>query len=207
MSQLETQAHRSLRPASGADTAHGPWVPVRLEGGKAIHDGIAVRQQRPAGLHPIKALLRGWVCLIPCCLTRRSLLKPLGGYPTRESRTGEDVELFFRALLSGASLVHVPESLVLIRQHPSAQISAASEWASMRARDRVRLLDIVKDELHRSQITLAPLDLLLLHAALFDAQRELSRFESKTRPGGIVDALETLTFAAILRLRQIIRWF
>lgn len=143
LNKIEGQV-RALE-ASGADIAHGPWAQVWFEESRVTLDRMIV-QQEPTTPDALSAFLRGWVCLIPCCVIRLDLLIRLGGYPTA-ARTAEDLELFFRALVMGARLVHVPDSLVLVRQHPGNQISASPDGEAMRFRDRARLIRLINAKL------------------------------------------------------------
>ncbi|MFA5963288.1 MAG: glycosyltransferase family A protein [Sphingomonas sp.] len=129
---------------SGADIAYGPWIKAWLADGRACYDGL-VYQQRPVTSAPLDAFLRGWLLFVPCCVIRRTLLDRVGGYPTA-TRTAEDLELIVRAMLAGARLVHAPQGMVLVRQHPENQISASRAGAEARRRDRACLFDTI-DEL------------------------------------------------------------
>jgi len=126
---------------SGADIAYGPWIKARLEHGKAFYDGLVYQQDALAG-EPLEAFLQTWVCFIPCCLIRRSLVVQLGGYPTH-AHTAEDLELLARAILAGARFVHAQGGLVLVRQHPENQISASSAGAATRLREVAQYFAIV----------------------------------------------------------------
>lgn len=135
--------------ASGADIAYGPWIKAWLAAGTARYDGY-VCQQGPLNGASLDAFLRGWVCFVPCCVIRRDLLDRIGGYPTA-TRTAEDLEMLVRAMLAGARLVHAPGGMVLVRQHPENQISAAREGAERRSRDRAHLFDTIDELLAESR--------------------------------------------------------
>lgn len=127
-----------------ADIAYGPWIPAWLGGGDCRSDGF-VRQSRAIDSDALDAFLRGWVLFIPNCLIRRDLLQKVGGYPVG-MLTGEDMLLMFRLLSEAPRLAHTHEPLLLVRQHPSDQISAAREWSKRRAEDELRLCDAVISE-------------------------------------------------------------
>jgi glycosyltransferase involved in cell wall biosynthesis len=131
--------------ATGADIVYGPWTPVWIEKGRCEHDGY-VRQVRAVPRPPRSAFLGGWVLFIPNCLIRLSLLRAVGGYPDA-IRTGEDMLLVWRLLTHGDKVLHMPRSLLLVRQHPEGQISAASDGGRMRARDELILTETVANEL------------------------------------------------------------
>ncbi len=130
---------------TGADIVYGPWTPVWIEGERCEHDGY-VRQSRAVPRAPVRAFLRGWVLFVPNCLIRRTVLEAVGGYP-EATRTGEDMLLMWRLLARSERVLHVERSLLLVRQHPEGQISAASEGDGMRARDELMLTSAVADEL------------------------------------------------------------
>jgi glycosyltransferase involved in cell wall biosynthesis len=130
---------------TGADIVYGPWTPVWIDGRRCEHDGY-VRQSRAVPRAPTSAFLRGWVLFVPNCLIRRTVLEEVGGYP-EAIRTGEDMLLIWRLLARSSNVRHVERSLLLVRQHPDGQISAASEGDRMRARDELVLTSAVAKEL------------------------------------------------------------
>jgi len=192
--KIERQA--TALAQSGADVAYGPWTPVWLEAGQAEFDGV-VRQQSALRRAPLRAFLWGWLTLIPCCVIRRDLMVRLGGYPSARS-TGEDVELLFRLILSGARFEHVPGPIVLVRQHTGGQISAAPELASMRASDRVHLTQTVWTLLNESDGVASVLDRYLWRTEMWSARKELERLTP-------VDLVEfNPAYALTRRVRQIV---
>jgi hypothetical protein len=130
---------------TGADIVYGPWTPVWIVGERCEHDGY-VRQSRAVPRAPLGAYLRGWVLFVPNCLIRRTVLDSVGGYP-EAIRTGEDMLLMWWLLARSGSVRHVERSMLLVRQHPEGQISAASEGDRMRARDELMLTSAVANEL------------------------------------------------------------
>lgn len=128
-----------------ADIVYGPWTPVWLDGSVCRHDGF-VRQRRPPTVPPLDAFLRGWVLFVPLCLIRRELVLDAGGYP-EHMWTGEDMLLLFRMLARSPRIAHTERSLMLVRQHPSDQISAGPRDAHRRLREDLALCDLVSAEL------------------------------------------------------------
>jgi glycosyltransferase involved in cell wall biosynthesis len=138
-------ARAELACAESADIVYGPWTPVWLDGDICRHDGF-VRQSCPPAKPPLEAFLRGWVLFIPLCLIRRDLVIAAGGYP-EDMWTGEDMLLLFRMLALSPRVAHTTRSLMLVRQHPAGQISAADQNVCRRLREDIALCEQVADEL------------------------------------------------------------
>lgn len=133
---------------SNADIAYGPWLPAWLEGQTLTCDGF-VRQMAPTA-EPLDAFLEGWVLFLPNALIRRALIDQAGGYP-EDLVTGEDMLLLFRLLSLTNKLVHTDASILLVRQHPDAQISARPDLSIQRLKDELVLVERVSAAVHISQ--------------------------------------------------------
>jgi glycosyltransferase involved in cell wall biosynthesis len=176
--KVERQA--AMLVQTGADVAYSAWFPAWLSNGEARYDRI-VRQQQGLDRTPLSAFLRGWLVLIQCCLIRRDLMTSLGGYPTAR-RTGEDVELLFRMILAGARFEHVAGPLVMLRQHPEGQLSAAPELAPMRADDRAYVAHRVWDLLAESDQQADWIDRYFWRAEMWWATAEQQQLKAGAVP-------------------------
>lgn len=192
LDKLELQA-RALEE-SGADIAYSAWIPAILENGRMEWDGW-VRQQRPLCRNPVAAMMRNWLTLFQASMVRRSTLLRVGGYPTVKY-TGEDIQLLFTLLLSGARLVHVAGPLIVLRQH-SGQISSAAEHRLMRARDRAYLARTVWRDAVNSVKRQGSLERFLWRGERWNAVAELRQLQSPTRVGA------PRAYRALKRSRQI----
>lgn len=182
---------------SGADLSYCGWIPARLERGEMRSDGI-VRQQRRLRNSPIEAILADWFVFFQSILIRRNVINRVGGYPTH-SRTGEDVELFFRLALAGVTMHHVSDPLVLLRQHPNGQISAAPQYALERARDQVTLCYRIRHLMEQIQFRPSVFGKLLWRARTWEAEQELTSLDANfTLSSGVS------IYPAIRRCRKII---
>jgi glycosyltransferase involved in cell wall biosynthesis len=196
LDKLEKQAAALV--STGADFAYSAWTPAWLESGCARTDSVAY-QQGPLPLSGISAYLRGWLTLMQACLMRRDAIVRWGGYPDH-ARTGEDLELLFRAIIGGGRFVHVPGPLLLLRQHPGTQISAAPELAGMRAQDMVTLTRIVNDLTRATENDSSALDRFFWRAKQWHALRE----RAMMLPGAPPVASRPL-YAALLQARRVAR--
>jgi glycosyltransferase involved in cell wall biosynthesis len=144
--------------ATGADVAYCPWVKAELSEGLARCEPFVI-QQRPLPAHcpPHRHFVRGWVTVFQTCLVRRELLNRVGGFEPR-LMPSEDSELMFRMLLSGAKLVHTPETIVLYRVHASNQISGSALGSLRRARDWALYKNIVAERIHANSQMFTPLE-------------------------------------------------
>lgn len=133
---------------TGAQIVYGAWMPVVLEDGVCNHDGF-VRQSRAVRGDALSAFLRSWVLFLPNCLIETQLVLEVGGYP-RDLLTGEDMLLLFRMLNAGAKTAYASGSVLLVRQHPAAQISASTELSARRAREELVMSGRVLEELDKS---------------------------------------------------------
>jgi hypothetical protein len=130
---------------TGAQIVYGAWAPVVLKDGVCSHDGF-VRQARAVRGDELSAFLRSWILFLPNCLIEKQLVRDAGGYPT-DLLTGEDMLLMFRMLKNSAKTAHAPGSLLLVRQHPTAQISGSRKLATRRTREELIMTGRVLDEL------------------------------------------------------------
>ena len=120
---------------TGADVAYSPWLQAELFDGLALYREPALQQRPlPSNHRPEYYFVRSWVTTFQPCLFRREILEKAGPF-SAELKPSEDSELLLRILLAGAKLVHVPETLVLYRLHPSNQISGSALRSSARAAD------------------------------------------------------------------------
>src|ERR1700761_3802880 len=157
LDKLEMQAAALVN--SGSDIAYSAWTQAWFDG-REVRLGQVACQQRPLLIPEISAYLRGWLTFMQACLVRRETIVALGGFPVH-SRTGEDLELLFRAIIGGARFTHVAGPLLLLRQHPDNQISAAPELTGMRAEDMVRLTRVVWDLIQTTENDSSPGDRVL----------------------------------------------
>lgn len=179
---------------SGADIAYSPWAQAWFADGK-VRIGRHVYQQGPVPLAPLSAYLRSWILFIPACLIRRELLARVGCYPT-SLRTGEDLELLMRLILAGARFVHAPGPVLLVRQHPEHQVSAAPELAEMRAQERLQLFATVDTLIAEAGLRPGLQDRLFWHSAAWDARCAADRIAGRQLELALMDA-------TISRLRQL----
>lgn len=192
--KFERQAHALA--GSGADIAYSAWAQSWFEGDR-VRIGNLLLQQAAVPLPELSAFLRGWVLFLPNCLIRRDLLVRVGGYPTA-TRTGEDLELLFRLILEGAKFVYAPGPVLLVRQHPQGQISAASDLAPTRVRDRMQLVERVRESLAASRTRVGWRDRLLWEAYAWESARLCAALDPeaprvRARPH----------YAAVRRIRQV----
>lgn len=176
--KLELQAAALM--SSGADVAYSPWVQAWFQE-EEVRIGRHVFQQSRVPRPPLSAFLRGWILFMPACLIRRTLVERLGGYPTA-ARTGEDLELLMRIILSGARFVHVPGPLLLVRQHPASQISRAPEFGPMRVRERAHFVDVVDQLLMETRAPTNIMDRMLWQATACQARSEQAAAEGYSVP-------------------------
>jgi glycosyltransferase involved in cell wall biosynthesis len=120
---------------TGADVAYSPWLQAELRDGLAMYREPPLQQRPLPSNHPPEYFfVRSWVTTFQPCLFRREILEKAGPF-SEELKPSEDSELLLRILLAGAKLVHVPDTLVLYRLHPSNQISGSALRSSTRAAD------------------------------------------------------------------------
>lgn len=137
---------------TGADIAYGPWVKGRFVederpfGGKVGRWGGGgvntpdseklkswfkpvgpVLQARglPEG-DLVRALLTHWSIVPHACLFRRSIVEKSGGFPD-DMTAAEDQMMFLRCLLSGAKVVHTPETIEFYRLGDEGKLTAQGE--------------------------------------------------------------------------------
>jgi glycosyltransferase involved in cell wall biosynthesis len=133
VNKIETQLAALLN--TGADVAYSPWLQAELRDGLALYREPALQQRPlPSNHPPAYFFVRSWITTLQPCLFRREILEKAGPF-SQELKPSEDSELLLRILLAGARLVHVPETLVLYRLHPSNQISGSALHSSTRAAD------------------------------------------------------------------------
>jgi glycosyltransferase involved in cell wall biosynthesis len=120
---------------TGADVAYSPWLQAELRDGLAVYRELPLQQRPlPSNRPPEYFFLRSWVTTFQPCLFRREVLEKAGPF-SEDLKPSEDSELLLRILLTGAKLVHVPNTLVLYRLHSSNQISGSALRPSTRAVD------------------------------------------------------------------------
>jgi glycosyltransferase involved in cell wall biosynthesis len=120
---------------TGADAAYSPWLQAELRDGLALYREPALQQRPlPSNYPPLYYFVRSWVTTFQPCLFRREILEKVGPF-SEDLKPSEDSELLFRMLLAGAKFVHVPDTLVLYRLHPSNQISGSALGSSTRTAD------------------------------------------------------------------------
>lgn len=168
LDKLEMQAAALV--SSGCDIAYSAWTQAWFDGPQ-VRLGETGCQQKPLSIAEVSAYLRGWLTFMQACLARREVIVACGGFPAH-SRTGEDLELLFRAIIAGARFRHVAGPLLLLRQHPDNQISAAPELTAMRAEDMVRLTQVVWDLIQSTENNSLPWDRLLWRMRVWQALRD-----------------------------------
>jgi glycosyltransferase involved in cell wall biosynthesis len=111
----------ALAQHPAADAAYGPFE--FFEGDGAFSEGLVRRRHAPYPVEPhierdahFLRLLRGWYVPPPAILWRTSAVRRLGGYD-EALRINQDVDLLFRALVTGAGIVGSVGPRALYRDH------------------------------------------------------------------------------------------
>lgn len=178
LDKLEKQAAALV--ANGSDIAYSAWTQAWFDG-RQMRLGKFASQQYSLSTSALSAYLRGWLTFMQACLFRRRAVIAWGGFPAH-SKTGEDLELLFRAIIAGAQFTHVAGPIVLLRQHPNNQISAAAELSGMRAEDMVRLTQIVSDLVQSTENSSSPWDRLMWQVKTWQALRDRAAIVPKMTP-------------------------
>ena len=159
---------------TGADIAYGPWVKGRFvpKEGQTVTslDSANTRHQLPVTFYSeftpegpvlqarglpegdlVKTLLTNWSIVPHACLFRRSILEKVGGFP-EDIWVGEDQLLFLRCLLSGAKVVHSPETMVYYRLgNDPGKLTATGAAQKRHARDWAKFLLKANQEVTSSE--------------------------------------------------------
>ncbi len=139
----KTQSEALVR--MNGDFAYGPWIKTRFSDRQVNFQKVVVQQRAvPASPEMYKWILRGWVTVFQPCLMTRQLIERVGPYRS-DLKPSEDSELLFRIAKSGAKFVHTPETILLYRVHPDAQISTENTLAQRE--DWVRYLAVLDQHL------------------------------------------------------------
>ena len=186
--------------ATGADIAYGPWVKAKLADAVATCEPFVIQQKPvPGGRPPHRHFVGGWVCLFQACLVRRDLIDRIGGFDARLIPS-EDSELFFRMLVSGAKLVHTPETIVVYRLHGANQISGSALDRVRRARDWALFKTIVAERMRADAAKFTALDRWLWAIDAMQADRQVSALLGEPQGPGAM-AIGAIGFLDTLRRR------
>jgi glycosyltransferase involved in cell wall biosynthesis len=191
--------------STGADVAYSPWLQAQIQDGLALYRQLPLQQRPLPARHPPEFyFVRSWVTVFQPCLFRREVLERAG--PFREDlKPSEDSELLFRVLLSGAKLVHVPDTLVLYRVHPSNQISGSALGSRARAADWLKYTKHIMKAIYERPDRFSRLDQLVWLAEVAFARRQvkkLSGAESKGEEGSFRSRFTTDMLATFRVLRS-----
>jgi len=163
--------------STGADVAYSPWLQAEIRDGLVLYRELPLQQGPLPARHPPEFyFVRSWVTVFQPCLFRRAVLEKAG--PFREDlKPSEDSELLFRILLSGAKLVHVPDTLVLYRLHRSNQISGSALGSRARSTDWLNYTKYIMKAIEDNPGRFSPLDRLVWLAEVAFARRQLNQFD------------------------------
>lgn len=206
---------------SGADIAYGPWVKgcIREHGAGGMEHGASthgdergsgrkrysfepeghVLQQKglPRG-DLTKELLTRWSIVPQACIFRRPILERCGGFPD-DMFVAEDQLVFLRCLLTGARVVHTPQTLVFYRLGDAGKLTESAEGHRRRITDWAVFLERSRKECASRGIV--PEKWFDFRMRLRSAQRERATLL------GLNDSLPVLVgesvFGAVARLRKL----
>jgi glycosyltransferase involved in cell wall biosynthesis len=160
---------------TGADVAYSPWLQAELCDGIALYREPALQQRPLPSNHPPEYFfVRSWVTTFQPCLFRREILEKAGPF-SKELKPSEDSELLLRILLAGAKLVHVPDTLVLYRLHPSNQISGSALRSSIRAADWLKYTSRIMSLIEQSSERFSWWDRYIWRQEVASAEYQLYR--------------------------------
>ena len=160
---------------TGADVAYSPWLQAELRDGLAVYRELPLQQRPlPSNRPPEYFFLRSWVTTFQPCLFRREVLEKAGPF-SEDLKPSEDSELLLRILLTGAKLVHVPNTLVLYRLHSSNQISGSALRPSSRAVDWLKFTSRVMNLIDQNPERFSWLDRRIWGRELAFARYKLDR--------------------------------
>ncbi len=162
---------------SGADIAISPWVKGSFQGGRFTPENHVIQQKGLPSGDLIKRLLCDWTIVPQSCLFRRTALERIDGFPP-ELFVGEDQLLFLRLLLSGAKVIHSPDTLTLYRTDNSMnKLSGTGAGAARRRVHWAKFLLMAREECQRHQIE--PAEWSNYRQRLWAGARDLETIQSK----------------------------
>lgn len=142
---------------TGADIAYGPWVKghIRERGvGSGEHgakkysfepEGHVIQQKGLPKGELIKELLTRWSIVPQAAMFRRTIIAKSDGFPD-DMFVAEDQLLFLRCLLSGARVVHTPETITYYRLGDASKLTESAAGHRQRVTDWLLFLQRATEE-------------------------------------------------------------
>ncbi len=172
---------------SGADIAISPWVKGSFQGGRFTPENHVIQQKGLPSGDLIKRLLCDWTIVPQSCLFRRTALERIDGFPP-ELFVGEDQLLFLRLLLSGAKVIHSPDTLTLYRTDNSMnKLSGTGAGAVRRRVHWAKFLLMAREECQRHHID--PAEWRGFRQRVWAAARDLENIQAEPEVSLLSDQL------------------